>query len=86
MNKPLMVAEMSSSEALSTQAGLSKAAWYTDAFMSAIPSLHRIKAVVIFNEDKTASEGCCNWTIESSGASQSAFAHAIAGYSGTFTP
>jgi len=85
-SKPMLLAEMSSSEALATQIGVSKAAWYTDAFTSAILSLHRIKAVVIFNEDKTTSEGCCNWTIESSAASQSAFAHAIAGYSGTFIP
>lgn len=77
--KPLLVAETSTAEATTTEAqqGQTKPAWIANAYGSAIPSFPRIKAVVWFNEDKVASEGCCNWPIESTSASQSAFAQAI---------
>jgi hypothetical protein len=77
--KPLMIAETSSNEATGTQAtqGLSKTAWIADAFAHGIPSMPRIRAVLWFNEDKTAAEGCCNWTIQSSAGVQAAYAQAI---------
>lgn len=78
--KPLLVGETASAEATATETlqGLTKPAWILGAFRIAIPSFPRIKAVVWFNEDKTASEGCCNWPVGSSIGSQSALAQAVA--------
>jgi beta-mannanase len=78
--KPLMIAETSSGEATSTQAaaGDSKAKWITDALTSTLPTMPKVKALVWFNEDKTAAEGCCDWRIESSSSAQAAFATAVA--------
>jgi hypothetical protein len=75
-----MIAETSSGEATSTQVtqGYSKAQWITDAFGSAIPSMPRIKAVLWFNEDTSATEANgYDWRIESSAAAQSAYAAAV---------
>lgn len=66
--KPLMVAEMASAEQ-----GGSKADWITDAYSIQIPNnFGKIKAVIWFNENKEA-----DWRIESSPATQNAFAGAI---------
>lgn len=78
-NKPLMIAETSSAEAsqFSRNRGHTKAQWITNAFTEGIPSMPRIKAVVWMNDNLTASEGCCDWSIDSSASAESAFAHAI---------
>ena len=66
--------------------GYTKAQWITDAFGTGIPSMPRIKAVVWMNDNLTASEGCCNWSIESSSSATSAYAQAVApsSYRGTW--
>jgi hypothetical protein len=67
--KPIMVAEMSS-----TELGGSKANWITDAFTTQIPqNFPNIKAFIWFNRNKET-----DWRIESSASSQQAFAQAIA--------
>ncbi len=81
-SKPVMIAEVSTSEALPQQAALddTKAKWITSAFTDEIP--HRfpaIRAVVWFNEDKSGEEnGGYDWRIESSRAAQRAFSRAAA--------
>lgn len=68
-DKPLMVAETASA-----QMGGDKAAWISDAYGNQIPNLFpAIKAVIWFNENKET-----DWRVESSPATQSAFAKAIA--------
>jgi beta-mannanase len=67
--KPLMIAEMAT-----TEEGGDKAAWISDAYMTQLPaSFPKIRAVVWFNENKET-----DWRIESSPAAQSAFANALA--------
>lgn len=69
LNKPLMVAETASAEI-----GGNKAAWITDAYTVQIPQFFpAIKAVIWFDENKET-----DWRVESSPASQKAFAKAIA--------
>jgi hypothetical protein len=66
--KPLMVAEMAS-----TEPGGSKAEWITDALSTQIPcNFKRIRAFIWFNENKET-----DWRIESSPSAQNAFAAAI---------
>jgi mannan endo-1,4-beta-mannosidase len=79
-SKPLMIGETSSAEAslFSPVPASTKAAWITATFGSTIPAWPRIKALVWMNDNLTASEGCCNWAIESSTTARSAFAAAIA--------
>jgi len=67
--KPLMIAEMAS-----TEIGGNKAAWITDALKNQLPGFFpEIKAVIWFNENKET-----DWRIESSPAAQAAFASAVA--------
>jgi hypothetical protein len=67
--KPLMIAEMAS-----TEAGGNKASWIADAYMTQLPTFFpEIKAVIWFNESKET-----DWRIESSPAAQAAFASAVA--------
>jgi hypothetical protein len=79
-SKPLMIAETSSAEASSWSpaASYSKGQWITNTFGSGIQTMPRIRAIVWMNDDLTSSEGCCNWSIQSSSAAQSAFAQAVA--------
>ncbi|HEY7294036.1 MAG TPA: glycosyl hydrolase [Dehalococcoidia bacterium] len=81
-SKPLMIAEVGTSEALPQQAALNdtKAAWITDAFTDEIPKKYpRIRAVVWFNEDKTNVErNGYDWRVGSSAAALHAFAAAVA--------
>src|SRR5215469_6663982 len=66
--KPMMIAEMASTE----QDG-NKASWISDAFTTQIPQYFpHVKAMIWFNVDKET-----DWRIESSPAAQSAFAAAI---------
>lgn len=68
-DKPLMIAEMAS-----TEEGGDKAAWISDAYLTQLPTnFPKIRAVVWFNENKET-----DWRIESSPAAQSAFANALA--------
>lgn len=78
--KPVIIAETSSAEAYlwSSPPPYTKAQWITNAFGTGIPSMPRIHAVVWMEDNLTATEGCCNWSIESSYAAQSAFAQAVA--------
>ncbi|HZS93299.1 MAG TPA: glycosyl hydrolase [Chloroflexota bacterium] len=78
---PVMIGETASSEATADEAaaGKTKAAWIADAYGTGIPSFPRIKAVVWFNQDTSAQDGCsCNWMIESSPAATQAYAVAVA--------
>jgi beta-mannanase len=77
--KPLMIAEMASGEATATQAaaGDSKAAWITAAYTQTIPTMPKLKAVLWFNQDETANEGCCDWRLSSSPAAKEAFSLAL---------
>ncbi len=69
LNKPLMIAETASAGV-----GANKAAWITDAFAVQIPRYFpAIKAVIWFDENKET-----DWRVESSPASQKAFAQSIA--------
>ncbi len=79
-SKPLMIAETSSAEAnlFSPVPPYTKAQWITNAFGTGIPSMPRVRAIVWMNDNLTGSEGCCNWSIQSSSAAQSAFAQAVA--------
>ncbi len=66
--KPIMIAETAS-----TEQGGNKAAWITDAFTTQlVKNFPRIKAVVWFDLNKET-----DWRIESSAASQNAFAAAM---------
>ncbi|GAC1300878.1 MAG: hypothetical protein NVSMB27_41240 [Ktedonobacteraceae bacterium] len=68
-DKPLMIAEMAS-----TEEGGDKASWIGDAYMTQLPTFFpEIKAVIWFNESKET-----DWRIESSPATQAAFASALA--------
>lgn len=59
--KPLMIAEINS-----TNVGGDQSEWLADALATQIPTNYpRIKAVVLFNEDKTAQDGV-DWRIENS--------------------
>lgn len=67
-DKPVMIAELASDEA-----GGSKAAWITNAFVNELPrQFPRVRAVVWFNESR---EG--NWPVDSSAAALSAYSRAI---------
>ncbi len=69
-NKPLMIAETSS-----TETGGSKAKWITDALTAQIPkNFPQVKAVVWFNWNADDMD----WVIESSSSAQAAFAKGIA--------
>ncbi|CAG0928124.1 Endoglucanase H [Thermoflexales bacterium] len=69
-NKPLMIAEISS-----TETGGSKAEWITDALVEQLPkNFPQVKAVVWFNWNTDEMD----WVIESSPAAQAAFAKGIA--------
>lgn len=76
--KPIMLGEISSGEAtpLEAQAGLSKAQWIVDALDDVIPTMPRIKAFLWFNENKQRN-GNYDFRIESSRATQHAFARAV---------
>ena len=88
--KPLMIAETASSEATAQQAGQgqSKAGWIQSAFATEIPQrFPRLGALLWTNDNLTASEGCCDWRIESSSQAQAAAHQYIGGsslYLGTF--
>jgi hypothetical protein len=73
-SKPIMIGEFASEEN-----GGSKAAWITDALGTQIPqNFPKIKAVLWFNWRIYEKGQYWNWEIESSSASQQAFANAIA--------
>lgn len=75
--KPIMIAETASGEF--SDGGVKKSQWISDAFQTGIPSLPAIKAVLWFNEDKTASESCpCSWPVNTTSAAQAAFTGAVA--------
>ena len=79
-DKPVMIAETSSSEAdASTPSGDSKAEWISSALTQEIPAnFPAIRALVWFNEDKSGVEADgYNWRIDSSGAARSAFSAAV---------
>lgn len=58
-NKPIIIAEVNT-----TDQGGDKAAWYQDMFEKEIPyDFPHIKAVVIYNEDRTAQENV-NWRVD----------------------
>jgi hypothetical protein len=57
--------------------GLSKASWIRDALTVGVPSMPRIKALVWMNDNVTATEGCCDWRIQSSYAAEMAFRQAV---------
>jgi beta-mannanase len=70
--KPLMLAEVNT-----TDKGGDKAGWYKDMFLKQIPyNFPAIKAVVIFNEDKTKQEKV-NWKVDITKESLSAFSEAV---------
>jgi len=70
--RPVMIDETASGEA-----GGNKAKWISDAFSVQIQSAFpRIRAVLWFNENQTATIGV-DWRIESTSASQQAFARAM---------
>ncbi len=81
-SRPLMIAEVASSDALPKQAALgdTKAKWITDALSDAVPNkFPRIRAVVWFNENKTDVEaGGYDWRVQSSPAALRAFSAAVA--------
>ena len=70
-NKPVMLAEVNT-----TDKGGNKPSWYTDAFSKAIYNYPKIKAVVIYNENREAKENV-NWLIDAVPGSLSAFSKAI---------
>jgi hypothetical protein len=71
-NKPLMIAEVNT-----TDKGGDKAQWYKDMLLEELPdTFPHIKAVVFFNEDKTATEGV-NWKIDVSNSSLQGFTEGI---------
>ncbi len=71
-NKPMMLAEVNT-----TDKGGSKADWYTVMFTKQIPdNFPRIKAIIIFNEDKSKQEQV-NWKVDITQSSLSAFINAI---------
>lgn len=70
--KPIMIAEFNT-----TDKGGNKAQWYTDTLTRDIPyNFPQIKAVVIYNEDRTAQEHV-NWKVDVSQESLKAFSEAI---------
>jgi hypothetical protein len=72
-NKPMMIAETSSSEI-----GGSKASWITDGIGTQLPNnFPNIHALVWFNWNFPESGGVIKYSIESSSTSQTAFANAI---------
>lgn len=71
-DKPLMLAEVNT-----TDKGGDKSAWYQDMLATQIPlNFPRIKAVVFYNEDRTAKENV-NWLIDISQASLNSFSQSI---------
>jgi beta-mannanase len=79
--KPMMIAEVASTEPTAAQAaaGASKAQWFTQTFAAIQQSFPQIRALVYFNEDKTQAESCnCHWPIESDSAAQAAYKQAVA--------
>lgn len=69
LNKPFMIAETGC-----TNTQVNEAGWITDAFTVQLPkNFPQVKAFVWFNENKET-----DWRIESSAATQAAFAHAMA--------
>lgn len=79
-SKPFMIGETGSGEPTRKQAlaGRSKARWITTALSSTIPAMRRVRAVIWFNEAKTATNQCgCDTRIETSVGAQHAFAQAV---------
>lgn len=71
-NKPLMISEVNT-----TDQGGDKPSWYTDALVTQIPTnFPRIKAVVLYNEDRTKQESV-NWLIDITKSSLASFASGI---------
>lgn len=80
-DKPIMIAETSTSEADSNApSGASKAQWIASALGDEIPqNFPGVRAVVWFNENKAGIESDgYDWRIESSGAAEAAFSSAVA--------
>lgn len=75
--RPVMLAEISSAEA--GDGGAMKAAWITDLLNAELPTMPRIKALMWFNEDWNGGDRMYDFRVESSPASQSAFAASVAG-------
>jgi beta-mannanase len=70
--KPMMVVEVNS-----TDAGGSKAAWYTDMLTRAVPEdFPRIKILMLYNENRTAQEHV-NWLVNSSPAALRAYSAGV---------
>lgn len=70
--KPLMLAEVNT-----TDKGGDKPAWYKDMFLKQIPgNFPNIRAVIIFNEDKTGQEGV-NWRVDVTEESLKAFKESV---------
>ena len=75
-NKPILLGELASEEA-----GGDKAAWITDVLGTQVPiNYPRIRAIMWFNWRTNEKGYCWNWEIESSAASQAAFAGGIASW------
>lgn len=71
--KPLMIAEVNS-----TNVGGDKPSWYTDALENQLPnSFPRVKAVVFYNEDRSAKESV-NWLIDINPESLASFKKGVA--------
>ncbi len=84
-SKPILIAEIASTEAVvgSDPTGVSKSAWITDALKTQLPNnFPQIKGLVWFNWNITEKVNMVDvkwdWQIESSPASQAAFADGIA--------
>lgn len=73
-SKPIIIGETAS-----TEYGGSKASWITDALTTQLPNnFKQIKALVWFNWNVQQGAGRMDWPVESSAASQAAFAQGIA--------
>jgi hypothetical protein len=71
-DKPMMIAEVNT-----TDQGGDKGAWYKDMFLEEIPyKFPQIKAVIIYNEDRTAQEKV-NWKVDINKNSLDAFKDSV---------
>ncbi|HLZ70058.1 MAG TPA: glycosyl hydrolase [Dehalococcoidia bacterium] len=81
-SKPIMIAETSSGEATPEQAAqnYSKARWIASALCCEVPfTFPRIRAIIWMNDNLTAAEGCCDWSVESSADTLTAAKNYIGG-------
>lgn len=67
-NKPVMIGEINT-----TDQGGNKAEWLSDMFRQIPTDFPKVKAVVIFNEDRTKTKEKINWKIDVNPASLEAF-------------